>query len=162
MYGLHCQQSREISKSRIQEFVNGTILILLSCTITQPPTASVPIESRMNDAHNQAALWHFLLQKSFSVTQYTSAQVLSKPWTFQWYLTAMDLLVLLVLYLIPQSGLIYLHKCCSSYYHTPRSRNKYRAIKIKMLKTVNRFLLWTQALIFFWAAEHGKCPITFK
>lgn len=83
-------------------------------------------------------------------------------WTTQWYLTATDLLVLYSSCLSAQSALIYLHKCSSKYYHTPHSRNKHRAIKIKMLRTVSRFLLWTQALISFWEAERRKCPTTFQ
>lgn len=148
-----CHKSREISKSRIREFVAGTILTLLSCTVTQGtyshPQPPCPLRERWTMLNNQGAPRRCLLEKSFGVTQYASAQVWSKPWTSQWYLAAMDLLVLLLLYLSTQSRLIYLHKCSSSYYHTPHSRNEHRAIKIKMLKTVNRFLLWTQALIFF-------------
>lgn len=132
-------EGQETSKPRVQESMQG------SCpwhSHLQPPLI------RRNDAQQPRAPRHLPPQTALSVTKCASAQVKSKPWAFQWDLRATDLLVLLVSYFSTQSRVIYLHKCSSSHYHTPCSRNKYRAIKIKMLKIVNRLLSWTQALIF--------------
>lgn len=100
-------------------------------SLTQPPTAPRPTESRRNHAQQPRAPQHLPYQTAFSVTQRARAQVKSKPWTSQRDLRATDLLMLLVLYLSTQSRVIYLHKCSSSHYHTPCSRNNYRAIRIK-------------------------------